>query len=638
MSLTDNDISDSFMNPINICLKFPNKLHPDLTIENHEKLNILTKNKSYDFDGIFCDEESKFEDFFLKDFMHKNLCKVLEGFDCHYLINETMDKSIKSMEFYSVLLANLKLLNNILQDLQKNQITYLIKCSFFISQEKRYVKDIFEELEVPNNDCSPQIPNNKYFIDYNDLLNLVSYKLSNLDFEKCGLSSSKNFQICFKLELFLYNNVEKICWKGKLLIIDQCVKSMSFALISPFLSNFIENYQNSPRPNGNESQISHFLSEEKGLKDGIFNLYLKYKEINIESLEFECENFTHFRNQERQIKQNPSNNIQEYISMILDLQKRVYMKDYDLYNKNMSLFLKEKELDEYKLKIAQLESYLYYKNVQEEKLQNISIVDPNFEEPENQDESEQQDICPERSQTLVNEESFPKFFRSLSNYVNPLQQMLWDKKFNSANYLPLDDKTENNIEKEIKYPDDNEGEQLLQINYYEELTMLRTKFQKVNKELMKKSCENEKMLKLLDKLKEQKTMFSGILNLEESKTEDSEKNSLLESLKKKEEEISELKKLLWEKNIIDKNGYSSETLKYYYGDAEKMKAIIARKIKDIVEEQDNSKKEKFYLEVEKMIEIMFNQYYCKSKTNEELLKELNEIYVYYYRRKKQFKK
>jgi len=42
----------------------------------------------------------------------------------------------------------------------------------------------------------------------------------------------------------------------------------------------------------------------------------------------------------------------------------------------MNLFLKEKELDECKMKIAQLESSL-------QKLQNVSIVEPNFDKEEN---------------------------------------------------------------------------------------------------------------------------------------------------------------------------------------------------------------------------------------------------------------
>jgi len=59
----------------------------------------------------------------------------------------------------------------------------------------------------------------------------------------------------------------------------------------------------------------------------------------------------------------------------------MYLKYNEVtYNKNMNLFLKEKELDECKLKIAQLESSLHH---QMEKLQNDSIVEPNFDEEEN---------------------------------------------------------------------------------------------------------------------------------------------------------------------------------------------------------------------------------------------------------------
>ena len=42
-------------------------------------------------------------------------------------------------------------------------------------------------------------------------------------------------------------------------------------------------------------------------------------------------------------------------------------------------------------------------------------------------------------------------------------------------------------------------------------------------------------------------------------------------------------------------------------------------------------KEIIALEIKRLIETMFNQYICKAKTNDELLRELNEIYVYYYR-------
>ena len=148
--------------------------------------------------------------------------------------------------------------------------------------------------------------------------------------------------------------------------------------------------------------------------------------------------------------------------------------------------------------------------------------------------------------------------------------------------------------------------------------MLRAKFQKVNKELVKKSCENEKMLKLIEKLKEQHTVFNNLNEVEEEKKiEYMEKDSLLEIVKKQETEIKY---------------YHSDILKYYMGDAEKIKDIIMEKIKEIIEEDNKEKKEMISREIQKFLEIMFKQYYQKAKTNDELLKELNEMYLYYCRK------
>ena len=634
------------VNPVKIYMKFPVKTHHELLIENHEKLNLLKKGKSWNFDGIFWDHETPLETPLFQNFIQKNMCKVLEGFNCNYVLSETWNKSMKSMEFYSFLLMNLEFFRKILQNFQGDQITYLIKSSFFITQDKTLVKDLFEDLEEmqrkkEDDPKLPQLPSNKYFIDVNELIKIVTYKLSNLELEKLGLFVSKNdsyvpFQIGFKLELFLYNNNEKICWKGGILLIDQCVKSMSYDLISPLLSHFQEPNSDSHFEN---SLISQILLEEKDLENGFLNVYLKYNELNVEKLDKICENFDDLRNSgsNRVAKPNCCNNIPEYISMILDLQKRGYIRDYEIYNQNMNLFLKEKELDECKLKIAQLESSLYYQNFHDEKMQNISVVEPIFDEIEN----DQQELCPERSQTVVNEENIPNFFRSLTNYVgSSFNQIILNQQFRSANVIPdfgnITDIPK--VEKEMNYQENNAYEQLLEINYYEELTMLRTKFQKVNKELVKKSFENGKLRQLIEKLKEQHTIFNGLSEFNDIKPDILEKEEpFLESLKKKDEEIKGLRKLLWEKDKA-KELYFSEIMKYYIGDVEKIKEILILKLKEITEEQEKEKKVMIALEIEKLNEIVFNQFYCKAKTNEELLRELNELYVYYYKMCKYGKK
>jgi len=109
--------------------------------------------------------------------------------------------------------------------------------------------------------------------------------------------------------------------------------------------------------------------------------------------------------------------------------------------------------------------------------------------------------------------------------------------------------------------------------------MLRTKFQKVNKDLVKKSCENEKMAKLIEKRKAQKKhiVFNNLnVNDEEKKIDDPEADLLLQTIKKHKGEIKVLKKLLWEKEK-SKEYYHSDILKYYAGDAEKIKDGIWKK-------------------------------------------------------------
>ena len=534
--LSEKNIKDDKI--CNIFLKIPAKNHHDVTVEEHEKITLLKQKKQWNFDGVFWDHETAFETPFIRNILQKNLCKVLEGFDCLYLIGETSSKYTKFIEFRSVLIANLELLRKIFKDLQDDHITYLIKSSFFISQENIFVKDFFEDMEEMKGCVGQaiQAPNNKYFIDCNELINLVKYKLENVDLGEIFTSS---FQICFKLELFLYNNQEKICWKGKWLLIDHCTKSFSFDTILGCLNG-----------NFSECQIPDLLLQE--MKNSYINIYLKYNEVTSDVLEKDCEKLDQIQNKAIKMPiQNSCNNINDYISMILDLQKRACVKDYELYNKNMNLFLKEKELDECKLKIAQLESSLHY---QEEKLQNVSIVEPNFDEEENPVEDLEHFTGPERTQTILDEENFPKIFRSISYVVgHSLNQTLRNKTFSSVNLIPDTTKYNRHNDEILFEVKENDGayEQLLEINYYEELTMLRTKFQKVNKELVKKSCENEKMAKLIEKLKEQHIVFNNLnANGEEKKIDDPQADLVLQTINKQEGEIKVLKKLLWEKGKI----------------------------------------------------------------------------------------
>ena len=610
-------------NACKIFLKIPAKTHHEITIDDHEKLTLLKQNNEYFFDGVFWDHESNFETPFFRNVFHNNICKVLQGFDCAFILGETSTKSVKSLDFHSFLLENLDILRKIFQDLKGNHITYLIKSSFFVSQEKKIVKDFFEEIDdMKNQDEVIQSPTDRYFVDCNEMINLVSYKLSNNDVTRM---LTPPFQFCFRMEIFLYNSQEKICWKGKWIFLDHCSKPLSLNPIFDFLNEKIE-----------ECTFPDFIFGEA--KNSFVNIYFKYNEVTSECLSYDCDQLNKIGKKiiQNTPKQNPCNNVHEYISMVIDLQKRACVKDYELYNKNMNLFLKEKELDECKLKIAQLESSLHY---QEEKLQNVSIVDQNFDEDDTQNKEIQEDEGPpERTQTIVGEESLPKIFRSISHMVgNSLHHALWNKAFSSVNAFPEIEKLGQDNKDEIQFEGKNKNgggtyEQLLEINYYEELTMLRAKFQKVNKELVKKSCENEKMLKLIEKLKEQHTVFNNLNEVEEEKKiEYMEKDSLLEIVKKQETEIKSLKKMLWENEKI-KQYYHSDILKYYMGDAEKIKDIIMEKIKEIIEEDNKEKKEMISREIQKFLEIMFKQYYQKAKTNDELLKELNEMYLYYCRK------
>jgi len=109
-------------------------------------------------------------------------------------------------------------------------------------------------------------------------------------------------------------------------------------------------------------------------------------------------------------------------------------------------------------------------------------------------------------------------------------------------------------------------------------------------------------------------MFFNNLNAnsEEKKIDNTKTDSILQTIKNQEGEIKVLKKLLWEKGKIIVLCWRCRKNKRW--DLGKNTRNSGGK------EQD--KKEMISLELQKLIEIMFKQYFQKTQTNEEFLKEL----------------
>lgn len=610
--------------PSQVFLKLPTPQLQNLncSLENNEFF-FEKSQKKYKFDGIFSDNESLMDNSSFRKNIQQNICKVLEGYNSCHLICENYNKNIQNLDFYPMVFVNLDLMRRFLQDLEKDNLNYLIKASFILIQ-KNVVKDFFEEFE--DSQAKEKIGNftplAKYFIDCNELMNLMIYKLRNFDFDKLGelFNIKESFEICFKVDLFLYNETERVCWNGRLFLLDVCDNNIEKN--DKFFSLLLKK-----KYDGNEESIDEMLIKEK--ENSYLNIYLKYNE-NVENrLEKDLTSINLIKNHNNTVLKNRYNNILDYITIILELQKVGYLKDCELYNKNMELFLKEKQLDECKLKIAQLESSLYSQNFQEEKQQNISIVEPNLQELDEDPEEKERNFMQERTSTLVGEENVPVIFRSFSEYVGKsLKNMENSKIYHSAKVLP-----KNPLKKMASefFIGDNAYEKLLEINYYEELLTLRKKFQKINKELIQKSCENDKMMKLIEKLKEQHTLINNLENNKAKHNCDSQGNEnklLMEDLQKKDEEIKQLKKIIWEKEKTHEN-MCNGVLNYYIGDIDKMKGLIKIKLEELTLEKDIVEREVLKREIMKNLDFLWCNFCSKVKSTEELLKELNELYIYY---------
>lgn len=612
--------------PSQVFLKLPSSQLQNLncSLENNEFFFQKTQ-KKYKFDGIFSDNEPLVENSSFRKNIQQNICKVLEGYNSCHLICENYNKNIQNLDFYPLILVNLDIMRRFLQDLEKDNLHYLIKASFTLIQ-KNVVKDFFEESE--DNQAKEILGNfmplAKYFIDCNELLNLMMYKLRNFDFDSLGelFEIKESFELHFKVDLFLYNENERVCWHGRLFLLDVCDNKIEKN--EKFCSLLLKDKND----NGDEQSFNEMLVKEK--ENSYLNIYLKYNE-NIEHLlEGDLSKINLIKYHHNTVLQNRYNNIFDFISIILELQKVGYLKDCELYNKNMELFLKEKQLDECKLKIAQLESSLYSQNFQEEKLQNISIVEPNLQDLNEDAEEKERNFIHERTSTLIGEENLPIIFRSLTEYAGKsLKNIENSKIYHSAKVLP-----KNPFKKMASelFIGENSYEKLLEINYYEELLTLRKKFQKVNKELIKKSCENDKMMKLIEKLKEQHTLIN---NLESNnninnvcENEGNENKVLIENLQKKDEEIKQLKKIIWEKEKTHEN-MCNGVLNYYIGDIEKMKELIKKKLEELTLDKEIVGRETLKQEILKNLDFLWCNFCSKIKSTEELLKELNELYIYY---------
>ena len=444
-----------------------------------------------------------------KEVLKMPLLLCLEGFNAGLIVIEPLEqeKTQFATSFFSLVFSCLNYLKKVCQDFKRDGINSSYKITFMI-RKAGVSEDLLSESGGEGNETLQE----RFFLDIDELINCL------INCQRVGQLKTKDVLV-LKTEVYFNDLEDQLCWKGRLHFAGYFGDEAEMDLQD--LAEKLEGEKKELEGNcfdflGDNAGVSLFFEEShEGIMGEQFRRMTervagRYAKMNLK------------------LERNKLNDISDYLKTIVGLQKTVAMKDYELSTLKLNGFLKDKENDELKIKIAQLESNLAaMEDTQDQNERNISLLEEEMES--------------DTSIKILESEGNPQTFtrkaeEKLSNNRKTESKISTSKKkLSDTSKILLRSETVSNINNSgtAKEFMKMEGqEQLLEINYFEELSLLRECFHKLNKEAVKLRLENQRLKEGLDE--KQKYIGKQTMEIEQIKTKEGENRSLVTKLMEEE--------------------------------------------------------------------------------------------------------
>lgn len=470
-----------------------------------------------------------------KEVLKKPLLLCLEGFNAGLIVIETLnqEKNPFTTNFFSLLFSCLNYLKKVCQDFKRDGINSSFKLMLMMRKDGS-TEDLLAENFVEGNPIQE-----RFFLEIDELIKYINNVVVNSQDMSC---LDPDDALILQTEVFFSDVESQLCWKGRL----------------AFAGFFSENAKNELEELANWLKLhSRFEFQAAGFEFNKIFLELFAKNVGM-SLYFEDGNeetsfseeligsvAERFARMSLKLERNKLNDISDYLKTIEGLQKTIAMKEYELSAIKLTEFLKEKENDELKIQVAQLESNIAL--MEEEHSKNVSILE---DEIDSKTSINKYSLETEGIPQAVNkndEEKMNMICRQTENRLNISNE----KTTENSNEIIRSDMHIIAMSTSSKLGEfmQMEGqERLLEINYFDELNLLREKFHKLNKENTKLKLENEELkLKFEER---QKLMEEQLQELEELKSKQNESRSLVSKYQAEQERLKG-KNVELQKELID---------------------------------------------------------------------------------------
>lgn len=417
-----------------------------------------------------------------KKVLRSSLLNSLEGFNAHVLVFEKRNEK-EAVIFFSMIYSYLTYLKTAVENFKRDDITCVCRCSFFLCNGEKKI-DLLrglgaEEISFENK-CE------MIFFDINEMIEHFRKIVKNIQFKQ-------GCQIYFQNSNLFYDAKENLSWKGKFSLSGFLLEnSQSCSEYSEFYHSLFQGIKNKDCESNEDILDPNFEVVIREMKENSkICLYFAGDESS-DFLEF-FQNLDDFGGCSLKIQRNKLNEFTEYINTIYEQNRFLKQKESEISSIQMSLFLKTKENDELRLKIAQLESNLLY---QKERKSFGSSNDLQSQKPFDYNEDETY----KNLARLPSRRSEPEL-HIFPSVTQEKTSKLWIglKSESSSNILFNSQNTKRGKPELIM-----EGyEEVLEINYYEEFASLKEKFLQMNKEFIKIQKEKNSYFEEIKKQKEE---------------------------------------------------------------------------------------------------------------------------------------
>ena len=465
-----------------------------------------------------------------KEVLKRPLLLCLEGFNAGLIVIEPLDqeKTPFVTSFFSLVFSCLNYLKKVCQDFKRDGINSSYKITFMISKA-----GVSEDLLSESGGEGNETLNERFFLDIDELINCLNNAVVNC--QRVAELKTKDVLV-LKTEVFFNDSEDQLCWKGGLHFAGFFGDEVEMDLQD--LAEKLEGEKKEMVGN-----CFGFLGDNVGVS-------LYFEECHEEKMGEEFRRMTkrvagRYAKMNIKLERNKLNDISDYLKTIAGLQKTVAMKDYELSTLKLNGFLKDKENDELKINIAQLESNLaVMEDNENQQERNISLLEEEIESNTSinnilESEGNPQTFTRKPEERLNN-------IRKTENKISTSK-----KKLSDTSKILLRSETVSNINNSSTAKEfmKMEGqEQLLEINYFEQLSLLRECFHKLNKEAVKLRLENQRLKEGLDE--KQKLIGKQTMEIEQIKIKEGENRSLVTKLMEEEERLKGKNEEL-QKELID---------------------------------------------------------------------------------------